>query len=621
MEARKLAKAESVSRDPEDLSFKFLSDPEASLQSVITAVENIGDSMTCSSTVSIGISSNCVIDMLEIFLRRHGYLHNVEVDVVQGSYDDLQGDVRFFQERGVEYLIVAPFFDNLFPAFESTIGNLSSSEIDSRITSTIENYRLNLTKANWFKEIFFLTFEPFLPSSQRDEKILEVCERINKELHSVFRDVKNIVFINTKSIICNLGVSQCFDPRFYSINKSPFKYKFLNEVACFLAAKTRGFQSYFYKVLVLDCDNTLWDGVVGELGANGVGLNPSEYPGNIFWRMQHVFSSLQKKGVLLVLSTKNNQEDIDQIFLKNENMIIQKEQIIACRANWDDKASNIISLAEDLNLGLSSFIFLDDSKFECESIRNRLPEVHVIQVPENKSEYLNITMDLESLFQVSSSSIDTLAPDKTMQYRAIEAAKKIRGNFDSHEDYLRSLEILVSMELNSSDSIERVSELSRKTNQFNLTTKRYDNGEISSLVESDLFDVFSFSVSDKFGDCGITGAVILEYRSKVIVVDSFFMSCRIIGRDVEFAIWPLICKYARRFGHERLIANYFETKKNVQVKDFFDRLGMRLVCEKPLVRSYEVNLDLLGEKKIDFVGVSVNGRQTEEFDGSSIEYR
>ncbi len=192
----------------------------------------------------------------------------------------------------------------------------------------------------------------------------------------------NVRFIDLGDVVATLGRQQAFDARFYYRGKAPYRPAFMNELSRRVGLATRGFGGAFHKVLVLDCDNTLWGGVIGEDGLAGLQFDPHSYPGNIFWTVQHQVCALERQGVLVCLCSKNNEADVEQALTEHQHMVLRGEHVVARRVNWNDKPGNLEALAAELNLGLESFVFVDDSAFEVEAVRTRLPMVRVFQVPQ-----------------------------------------------------------------------------------------------------------------------------------------------------------------------------------------------------------------------------------------------
>ncbi len=542
-------------------------------------------------TIKIGVSSSATVDLLNTYLRKHGLLNGAKIDLVAGNYDDPIGDIDLFERAGVEQIVLLPFFDNLLPSFEAQLESLDPSVIDAKEQEIRQRYRMVFDKARTVPAIYLGTFHRigFVADSSGQDTVAIVLARFNAALLEEAAAYSNVRIINTEDILRIVGQQASFDSRFYFRSKAPYTGAYMNELAQRITATARGFGAHFYKVLALDCDNTLWGGVIGEDLLSGIKLGPYDYPGNIFWRMQQEFAALERQGILLALVTKNNPADVEEVLQRHPDMVLKESQIVAKKANWEDKPSNLRALAQELNLGLESFIFLDDSSFECEAVRQQLPMVKTLQVPSTLSDYPHVVAEIKSLCLAGGIAVDSKG--KTEQYRQRAEAEELKAQLGSQEEYLASLELKVELTRNARTSVGRISELSQKSNQFNLTTVRYGAAEIEQMMGSsgdNSHAVYSLVVSDKFGNAGLTGVAVIRYEGQTAIIENFLMSCRVIGRGVETGIWSRIVADALRRGCTVLRASYLPSAKNAQVADFYDRLGIPMIKESGGARHYEM---------------------------------
>ena len=536
----------------------------------------------------VGVSSSIKVDLLNVYLRKHGLLNGTKIEIVSGNYDDPIGDIALFTQTGVEQIVLLPFFDSLLPSFEAQLESLDSAIIDSKEAELRQRYRMVFGKARAVPVIYLGTFHRLGKPVDADNRDLVsvVLSRFNAALLEEAATFANVRIIDTEDIVRTVGQNAAFDLRFYFRNKSPYTGVYMNELAQRISSASRGFGAYFYKVLTLDCDNTLWGGVIGENLISGIKLDRYDYPGNIFWLVQKEFSALERQGTLLALVSRNNPDDVDEVLHNHPDMVLKESQIVAKKVNWDDKPSNLRVLAKELNVGLDSFVFLDDSSFECDAVRQQLPMVKVVRVPDTLSEYPKVVAEIKSLFLAGGSSAESIG--KTEQYRQRAVTEDLKAQFETQEEYLASLELKVELTRNARASAGRISELSQKSNQFNLTTRRYSVAEIEQMMEGGGHAVYSLAVSDKFGNAGLTGVVVMQYTGKVASIENFFMSCRVIGRGVETAIWTRIVAEAIKRGCTELRAEFISSPKNAQVADFYDNLGMTMTKECDGARRYSI---------------------------------
>ena len=545
----------------------------------LTQAIDVLENYAFSRVIKIGVSSAVTSDLLLIYLRKFALLNEVKLELVNGNYDDPIGDIDRFNNVNVDQIVLMPFFDNLLPSFEAQLENLDPLSIELKESQIRQQYSVVFEKARGVPLIHLCSFHRMGKSivSEGQDAVELVLKRFNNALRETAVGYSNIRIVDTENIVRTLGQSATFDKRFYFRNKAPYTSAYMNELACRIAASSRGFGGYFYKILVLDCDNTLWGGVVGEELLNGIKLDPYEYPGNIYWSVQQEFAALESQGIILAIVSKNNPADVEEVFQKHPNMVLKDAHIAAKKINWTDKPSNLRALANDLNVGLESIIFLDDSSFECEAVRKQLPMVKTLQVPTNLSDYPNIVAEIKSLLLAG--GLSTESKNKTEQYRQRAEAEELKVNFETQEEYLASLKIKVELMRNARASIGRISERSQKSNQFNLTTRRYTIAEIEQLIESGSYSVYSLVVGDKFGNAGLTGVAVMRYENDLAIIENFFMSCRVIGRGIETSIWGHIVTDVIKRGCSKLSAVFIPSNKNEQVSGFYNSLGLQLTME------------------------------------------
>jgi FkbH-like protein len=582
----------------------LLTAPGTTLTRTISAVNALEKLAGPQRRVSIGISSNVSVDLLSVFLRKHALLCGAAADVLMGNHDDPLTDVEQFVQAGVEEMVFLPFFDNLLPAFERQLELLEPVDVVAKEADLRARFRLVFEKARSMRQVYACNFHRFTPAVDigTTDTVSRVLDRFNEMLRGEAEAFPNVRIVDTGAIVHMLGAGAAFDTRFYLRSTAPFATPFVNELARRIVASARGFNSYFYKALVLDCDNTLWGGIIGEDLLEGIKLDPHSYPGRVFWQAQQAFLALERQGVLLCLCSKNNPEDVDEVLDKHPSTVLRREHIAAKQVNWTDKVTNLQAIARELNIGLDSLVFIDDSDFECNAVHSALPSVRVFQVPKTLSDYPHLLGEVRELFLAGGVSAESRS--KTAQYRQRQEAAQSSAQFETNEQYLASLDLRVQLARDDAASLARISELTLKSNQFNLTTLRQSPAEIRQRIESDADTVYSLGVSDRFGNAGLTGIVLSSWQGATAKIDAFLMSCRVIGRGVEFCFWPALAEDARRRGCRFIEAEYQPSAKNAQVADFYDRLGLPLVAVDNGTRRYRASLDSFTPPPIDWIKVT-----------------
>ena len=324
------------------------------------------------------------------------------------------------------------------------------------------------------------------------------------------------------------------------------------------------------RVLVLDLDNTLWGGVVGDDGIEGLALGNGSALGEAHSALQRMALSLKERGVILCISSKNDEAIALDAFRNHPEMILKEDDIVAFRINWDDKAANIKAISETIDLGLDSFVFLDDNPAERKRVRDALPAVAVPELPEDPSDWPAVFAAAGYFEQAGFSNEDRLRAG-FYKANALRAAQMER--IGDHDEYLRSLGTTLSIAPFDSAGRKRIAQLISKSNQFNLTTRRYSEAEIAALQSSS--DVFAIQarLEDIFGDNGMISAIICRQAGQSWEVDTWIMSCRVLGRRVEEALLQYLVQQARLRGITEIIGRYIPTAKNGLVRDHFSRLG------------------------------------------------
>jgi FkbH-like protein len=318
------------------------------------------------------------------------------------------------------------------------------------------------------------------------------------------------------------------------------------------------------KVLIVDADNTLWRGVVGEDGVDGIEVG-EEYPGAVFHAFQRQLLAARRSGLLLAMVSKNNLADVQEVFTRR-SLPLKWDDFTTHRVNWRRKSENITSIAQELDLGLDSFVMIDDNPFELEEVARSLPGVTCIRF-----EWQTPVEALSLLFKTPGlSAWEATAEDsrKAAQYAEESQRREARAMTGSLEEYIRSLDVRIEVGCNRESAVPRVSQLTNKTNQFNLTTRRYSESEIRNAML--VGAVYDFRVVDRFGDMGVVGVVIVCSG----VIEAFLMSCRALGREIEGNMLAFVCS---KHGCSELRASYSPTSKNAMTSDFYERNGFALL--------------------------------------------
>lgn len=413
----------------------------------------------------------------------------------------------------------------------------------------------------------------------------------NQELKTLSKELNNLYICDINALVHRHGEKNIRDFRGLYAFDTPFTNDFLLVLAEEWVSYVRTLLGKTKKCVVVDLDNTLWGGVAGEAGPHGILLGP-DYPGLAYQNFQHALLSLYGRGVILAINSKNNPADVAEVFAQNPHMVLKEDHFAAIKANWDDKAKNLVAIAEELNIGLDSLVFLDDDVLNRNLVRSMLPEVTVPELPSAPEDYIPMLYSLNLFNQLRLTEEDL---EKAKMYADEGRRKNVQYSAQSVEEYIQQLGIVITVEKNDPVSIPRLSQLTQKTNQFNLTTRRYGEKELSQMIANGAV-IFAGDVSDKFGDYGKTVLAIMKPTTgSVAELDTFLMSCRVMGRGVEGGFMKHIAEELRRVGFERMNAVFIPTKKNMPVKDFLPTLGFAETGRTEDTVHYSIDLARLAE--------------------------
>lgn len=422
--------------------------------------------------------------------------------------------------------------------------------------------------------IFVSNFAPAEhPVSGIGDAMLETSQAVsihqaNAILAAACRAVPDTFVFDYARIVTEHGLAGWYDARLFAMARQPWSVTAQIETARALARTIRAAFVAPAKCLVLDADNTLWGGVVGEEGLGGIALG-DEYPGNVFKAFHKYLRSLKERGILLALVSKNEEADVFAVLDQHPDSILRRADFAACRINWQEKSANLRELAATLNVGLDSLVLFDDNPFEREEVRQALPEVIVLDVPADPLRFIATLTESEAFDQLTFSTEDR---QRAGLYRQQEARAEASRAAASPEEFLSSLDMVATIGLIGPETIPRVAQLLAKTNQFNLTTRRHTAAQITQIIDSGAVALW-LRLADRFGDHGLVGVAIARPSEAQWLIDTFLLSCRVIGRGVETALLAQLAASVKAQGGNEIAGEYLPTVKNRLVSDFYPRHG------------------------------------------------
>lgn len=393
--------------------------------------------------------------------------------------------------------------------------------------------------------------------------------RLNAGLVDLCRAGRAIAW-DMEALAGRVGASDWFDPRLQLHAKIPFSLAATMRVADDLAAVIAGAMGHNRRLLVLDLDNTLWGGVIGDDGSSGIVLGQGSAAGEAYLEVQRAALELRRRGVALAVCSKNEEGNAREPFRRHPDMLLKEEHFAAFVANWQDKATNIRAIAEELSLGLQSIAFLDDNPAERERVRQVLPEVAVIETGEDPARYASRLLQSGYFEHLPLTAEDRA---RAADYQANTERSAMLTRAGSYEDYLTSLAMELSIAPFDALGRARISQLVNRSNQFNLTTRRYNDQDVERIERSDRHIGWQVRLKDRFADNGMISVIVVERQGASWLIDSWLMSCRVLQRGVEGAVLNSLVERARAEGAQWLIGDYLPTPKNGLVAGHYQSLG------------------------------------------------
>ncbi len=395
--------------------------------------------------------------------------------------------------------------------------------------------------------------------------------KLNYELMLLSRQYPNLFICDIAGLQNMFGRQFMFSPNVYMSTEMVLSVNALPYVASRVVDIIGAIRGQFKKCLILDLDNTVWGGVIGDDGLEGIELGHGLGIGKAFTEFQMWVKKLKQRGIIICVASKNNEDTAKEPFEKHPDMVLKLDDIAVFMANWETKVDNIRAIQSILNISFDSMVFLDDNPFERNIVRENIPGITVPELPEDPGKYLEYLYSLNLFETASYSQADK---DRTKQYQVEAKRVSLAKTFTNEADFLKSLDMISTVSGFSKFNTPRVAQLSQRSNQFNLRTIRYTEADITSMAENpDVIDL-SFTLEDKFGDNGLIAVVIMKKRDEeTLFVDTWFMSCRVLKRGMENFTLNTMVEYAKKKGFKRIVGEYLPTPKNKMVELHYPNLG------------------------------------------------
>jgi FkbH-like protein len=528
--------------------------------------------------VKVAVLGDTSIQFLVQAFRGMGYEKGYDLDIWESDYDQVDRQVfdtaSELYEFKPEHVIIFRSSHKLLGKYNKLsnveLPAFASQEIDSIktiFTTLSDNLNANIIYYN-YTEINDSVFGNF--ANKTEASFIFQLRKLNYQLMLLASEYATLNICDISTIQNHVGKAVFYSPSIYVNSEMVLSIDVLPEIASRTVDIISVLNGKIKKCLILDLDNTIWGGIIGDDGLEKIQLG-SLGIGKAFTEFQYWIKKLKNRGIIIAVCSKNSEHIAKEPFEKHPDMVLHLEDIAVFIANWGNKVDNIRQIQNILNIGFDSMVFIDDNPFERNMVRENIADICVPELPEDPADYLEYLYSL-NLFETNSFSSED--EERTKLYQ-IEAKRSIiQKTFANEEDYLKSLNMISRVEQFSDFNIPRVAQLSQRSNQFNLRTVRYSEAEIKMVTNSENHFTFAFTLEDKFGDNGLICVIILHKENKnVLFIDTWFMSCRVLKRGMENFALNEIVNFAKEKGFKVLKGEYIPTMKNEMVKDHYRNLG------------------------------------------------
>ncbi|HEY7993747.1 MAG TPA: HAD-IIIC family phosphatase [Candidatus Eremiobacteraceae bacterium] len=563
-------------------------------------------------TCRLAILRSVTVEPLVPLLRAAAYVNGIDLDVRVSDFDtyatemlDPGSALYEFQPRVVLLALnTASVAPPLWAPSDDSESGLRAVADDTvaRLTSLIQAFRNN-SQADL---IFHLLDSPDLTTrgsleSHADFGQRAAIESVNERLAAVARGMRGVHPLDYDALVARHGRRDWFDEGKWEQFRLPATAPNLRHIVDEWLRFIHPVIGAVVKVAVVDLDDTLWKGIVGEDGFARLKMG-ADPPGTPYRALQRALLALRERGVVLAVSSKNDEADALEVLEKHPDMLVRPAHFAAMRINWESKAENIRSIAGELNIGLDAIAFIDDNPVERAEVRAMLPQVRVLDLPPDPSKFARIVLENPFFQRVAPASVEDR--QRTQFYKEQAQRATILASVGSKEEFYRSLGQVADIAAANDLTLGRVAQLTLKTNQFNLTTRRYSEADVARFMSDPKRKLLTIKVSDRLGDNGIVGAAITEDDGDACRLDTFLLSCRVIGRGIETAFIAYIADQARLRGKSRLVGMFCPTAKNELAKHFYEDHGFRRIADDADGSLWELGLATSDLKAPEWITVT-----------------
>ncbi len=530
--------------------------------------------------MKLAVLGDSATQLLVKALGKEGMARNYRLEIFESDFNLIDPMVR---DSSSDLYSFAPDAILLLYSVEALQEEYYATPLDGReqfITLKIENIRHAISCIGAKREGAKIVISNFAEindgvyghnANKYRLSFLYVVRRINMELMEIAADESNIYILDIALLQSRLGRNTLYDARLHVTASMTYAVEVLPVIARNVFNILASVQGYAKKCLILDLDNTVWGGIIGDDGVEKIEIGELGI-GKAFTLLQLWAKELRLRGILLAICSKNTEEIAKEPFIKHPDMKLRLEDISVFVANWGDKVTNIRHIQSMLNIGFDSMVFIDDNRFERESVKAELPDVEAPDMPEDPAEYMNFLQEL-NLFEAGTLSKLDAERTKLIQQEILRI--QLESEFENKHDFLQSMNMVCTVSSFNSFNTPRVAQLSQRSNQFNLRTLRYSEQDVRSIADNPAYIGMALALEDRLGDHGLISVIVLQQQERILFIENWFMSCRVLKRGVEYAALEEIVNRAHLRSCDRVVGQYLPTKKNELVKDHYHTLGFR----------------------------------------------
>jgi len=578
------------------------------IENIATKLQDINTNCTDIKKIRVRIISNVNYAFLEKILIGIGVRFGLNLSVDVAPYNQVEQEAfvnnkeLINDNESYDFIILALDPYNFISEKELNEAETAKNKLDF-LTSHIKSIVGALQKKYCCRIIVQNIINSYYPIiGSIESKISGSIEWYINQLNYFIENEKNIIYFNIKNIISRYGIDNAFDERLWIVGKIPFSYDFslvYSSHICRLISANLGKSK---RCLILDLDNTLWGGVIGDDGLDGINISNGDPTGEAHLELQRYALRLKRYGIILAVCSKNTENIAKEPFEMHPDMLLKLDDFAIFKANWNDKATNIRLIASELSLGLDSLVFVDDNPAEREIVRINLPEVAVPELSTDPSTFVSTIMK-QGYFEAANFLHED--SERINYYKQNSQRLALINKSTNIDEYLNSLNMQLFVKKFDLVGLPRIVQLINKSNQFNLTTKRYSEFDITKLISDNHYVTLQLRLTDKFGDNGMIGVIILKINNDTILIDTWLMSCRVLERRVEYAAMDIIKDISRSMKITKIIGIYKSTQKNKIVELHYKKLGFRLFDEDSGGQYWIYNLEFDADLIIN-VPIEVN---------------